>query len=203
MSPIPQTLAGIPHLEWAWDLVGAVRELMASAATSTAPVEDAREARALIERATVLLGERAARLPRPRPISGLADRAASGGVDVTIFPLNPQQVSLDVRIEGRTCSSAFTPRALHEGPPGYLHGGISASVLDTILGYLISAQGVVAFTHSLSVRYLRPTRLDVPLTVHGRITDLQGRKATALGWVEQEGVRTVEAEGFFVEPRNP
>jgi uncharacterized protein (TIGR00369 family) len=58
------------------------------------------------------------------------------------------------------------------GPPGAVHGGIQATLLDEVLcmtAYAKRGTGVV--TGELTVRYLRPAPTDTPLVVRGRIVE--------------------------------
>lgn len=72
------------------------------------------------------------------------------------------------------CWSEFTLGAPYEGPPGLVHGGVCALVLDHILGEAASERLTKPlFTGTISVKYLRGTAL--------------GRLRT-------------EAEGIFVRP---
>lgn len=60
------------------------------------------------------------------------------------------------------CWSEFTLSAAYEGPPGWVHGGICALVLDHILGEAAS-EGLTRpkFTGTISLRYLRGTPLGI------------------------------------------
>ncbi len=64
----------------------------------------------------------------------------------------------------------------YEGPPGYLHGGIIATLLDEAMSKANRAQGVTAMTRQMQVDYLRPVPSNVPIQVQGRVTRSEGRK---------------------------
>ncbi|MFI9080928.1 PaaI family thioesterase [Streptomyces sioyaensis] len=51
----------------------------------------------------------------------------------------------------------------HEGPPGYGHGGISAMLLDELLGRACAAAGRPGMTISLHMRYQGPVPLETLL----------------------------------------
>ena len=94
--------------------------------------------------------------------------------------------------------------AAYEGPPGHLHGGYSALVLDHILGATASRNDpkTVAATGTITVRYRRPTRLGL-LHAEASIQRTEGRKVYAVGHLaDAEGV-TVEAEGLFIVMKPP
>ena len=90
--------------------------------------------------------------------------------------------------------------AAYEGPPGLVHGGVSAMLLDHIMGETASSSHRVTFTGTLTTRYRRGTPLG-PLHLEARITGEEGRKVFVSGSISDgEGV-CVEADGTFIEPR--
>jgi acyl-coenzyme A thioesterase PaaI-like protein len=81
-----------------------------------------------------------------------------------------------------------------------VHGGVSALVLDQMLGEA-ATEGLskARFTGTITVKYLRGTPLG-PLRSDAWIGRSEGTKAIAHGTIsDAEGV-TVEAEGIFIEP---
>ena len=93
-----------------------------------------------------------------------------------------------------------TMRPIHEGPPGVVHGGWVASLLDQLLGHANAAAGVGGFTAQLTVRYRRPTPYDVPLLLRARTDSVEGRTVTSSGEIVADGVVTAEASGVFKMP---
>ncbi|AKS34125.1 PaaI family thioesterase [Mycolicibacterium goodii] len=98
-------------------------------------------------------------------------------------------------------SAAFHLGAAYEGPPGQVHGGIVAMVLDHVLGEVAASDpNTPRFTGTLTIRYLRATPLG-DLRAEGRITRTDGIKTFAVGHVyDAEGI-TAEAEGVFIPPK--
>lgn len=91
----------------------------------------------------------------------------------------------------------------HEGPPGYGHGGMSAMLLDELMGRACAAVGMPAMTTSLQIRYHRPVLLEVPLRVHAHVTGTEGRTISVAGSIttdEDPATALVTAEGVFVSP---
>ena len=43
-----------------------------------------------------------------------------------------------------------------EGPPGFLHGGVIATLLDEAMSKAVRARGLTAMTRQMEVEYLRP-----------------------------------------------
>ena len=91
--------------------------------------------------------------------------------------------------------------ALYEGPPGLVHGGVSALILDQMLGEAAAVGGGPGMTGRLTVHYRRPTPLG-DLSSEAWLDSTTGRKSIAKGQVlDAEGNVTVEAEGLFILPR--
>ena len=113
-------------------------------------------------------------------------------------PIAPPMV-IQHDADGR-CWSDFTLGAAYEGPPGTVHGGISALVLDHLLGEAASG-GLTKprFTGTITVRYLRGTPLG-PLHAEAHIDRTEGHKTYARGFISDADGRSVEAEGVFITP---
>ncbi|MFC4604316.1 PaaI family thioesterase [Rhodococcus kronopolitis] len=88
--------------------------------------------------------------------------------------------------------------AAYEGPPGLVHGGICALVLDHLLGTTASSVEP-RFTGTLTLRYRRGTPLG-PLRAEARIDRNEGRKTIVVGTLSDAGGVTIEAEGIFIGP---
>jgi len=98
------------------------------------------------------------------------------------------------------CWSEFSLSGAYEGPPGWVHGGICALVLDHILGEAAS-DGLTQpkFTGTITLRYLRGTPLG-PLRAEAFIERTEGVKTFARGYLSDADGTTVEAEGVFIRP---
>lgn len=91
--------------------------------------------------------------------------------------------------------------ALYEGPPGLVHGGVSALLLDQLLGEAAAVGGGPGMTGRLTLHYRRPTPLG-QLHLEGWLTSTEGRKSVVRGEIRTpDGEVTVEAEGLFILPR--
>jgi acyl-coenzyme A thioesterase PaaI-like protein len=90
---------------------------------------------------------------------------------------------------GEATVSHFTPRAEHTAIPGYVYGGLIASLIDchctgTAAAAAYKAAGRAMDTEpsfrfvtaSLHIDYLRPTPITGPLEIRARVTELKGRK---------------------------
>jgi Thioesterase superfamily len=99
-----------------------------------------------------------------------------------------------------TVWSDFALGAAYEGPPGQVHGGVCAMVLDHVLGATAHKPGRPAYTGTLRIRFLRGTPLG-PLHAEARVDRVEGVKTFAIGHLADAQGVTVQAEGVFVYPR--
>lgn len=96
--------------------------------------------------------------------------------------------------------SDFHLGAAYEGPPGLVHGGVSALLLDQLLGEAAAAGGKPGMTGTLTLRYRRGTPLG-DLRVEAWIARIDGVKTIVQGHLADAEGPTVEAEGVFIMPR--
>ncbi|KAA0102770.1 PaaI family thioesterase [Mycolicibacterium sp. P1-5] len=92
--------------------------------------------------------------------------------------------------------------AAYEGPPGHVHGGICALLLDHVLGATAHKPGRPAVTGTLTLRYELGTRLG-PLHIEAHVDRVAGAKIYAVGHIATSDGVTVRAEGVFIHPRSP
>jgi acyl-coenzyme A thioesterase PaaI-like protein len=179
-----------------------LRALVDAAVRTGAPAETlhrvADEARRLTERLSVRRRSRAELPAVDGPRGGPRMYSPVSGAGSPISP--PVQVeSADGLVTG-TCTLGIA----HEGPPGYGHGGISALLLDELMGWACATDGPPALTVGLELRYLRPVPLETPLLLTARVTATEGRKRTVYGSIASADDRDtplVEAEGTFLSLR--
>jgi Thioesterase superfamily len=98
------------------------------------------------------------------------------------------------------CWSEFTLNGAYEGPPGWVHGGVCALVLDHVLGEAASA-GLTKplFTGTLTLRFVRGTPLG-RLRADAAVERTEGVKSFVSGRLSDADGVTVEAEGIFITP---
>ena len=116
---------------------------------------------------------------------------------------NPLAVPLEVvqdRTAGRA-SAEFELNALYEGPPGQVHGGVVALVLDQVFGEAAAAGGTPGMTGTLTLRY----QLNTPLgacSAAAWVERRDGVKTIVKGEMRRaDGSVTVTGEGIFILPR--
>ena len=179
-------------------LTESVRELIDATIRTEVDADVVATARAEIESATARL--------RGRQIDGpYGVRISQNGLmpwgNPVIGLRNPIAPPLVLhRIPDGGVYSDFHLGAAFEGPPGHVHGGISALLLDHVLGEAASDGTSPRLTGTISMRYVRTTPLG-DLHVEARIVRTEGVKTYAVGQLsDAEGV-TVEAEGLFITPK--
>ncbi len=85
-------------------------------------------------------------------------------------PANPEGLHLKFvyDAEHQTATAPVHLTRIHEGPPGYIHGGIVAALLDEAMSKLNRPLNALAMTRHMEVDYLRPAPLFEDLTVIGK-----------------------------------
>ncbi|MGM0576518.1 MAG: PaaI family thioesterase [Myxococcota bacterium] len=95
------------------------------------------------------------------------------GEEQTCFgcgPHNDRGLRLRFQREGDTVTTRFVLGTGYDGPPGLLHGGLQALVVDEIAGWtLVGLRGRIGLTTSMNVRYIRGMRLGEEIVGVGRI----------------------------------
>lgn len=184
------------------ELGSALRDLVDAAVTTT--VDDA-ELRAVAATARDLTGRLAASRRPPGRLSALDDptrfRRVYNPVSGVGSPLAPPLTIH--RAEGGVVAEATLGLA-YEGPPGYVHGGISALLLDQLLGAAALAAGLWGMTARLELDYRAPVPLGTPIALNARVTENAGRTTVIAGAVALATAPDrplVQARGVFVTPR--
>ena len=93
-------------------------------------------------------------------------------------PQNPEGLHLSFTIdrEAHTASTTVVLDERYQGAPGYVHGGIIATLLDEAMSKLNRPLGVLAMTRQMDVSYLRPVPIGAELLVKSRFLRRDGRK---------------------------
>ncbi len=89
-----------------------------------------------------------------------------------------------------------------EGHPGYLHGGVIATLLDETMSKAVRARGFTAMTRHMEVDYQRPVPSGIVLRLEGRVTHNEGRKHwTEAKIIDGNGTILAQSKGLFIEVR--
>lgn len=113
---------------------------------------------------------------------------------------NPEGHRLETRWEGDETVSRFTPEPYHTAIPGFVYGGLVASLLDchgtgSAAAAALRRDGKEVgdapspryVTARLEVDYLKPTPLGPELVVRGRIAEITDRKVVVEETLSAEG----------------
>jgi uncharacterized protein (TIGR00369 family) len=180
-------------------LAARTRELVEAVVLSETAIAELDAAAAEIANLAARLGARR----RPGPIrfaAGAADgRRPHSPVTGEANPLAPP-IKIVTTPQG-TARAEFILGPVYEGPPDAVHGGICAAILDSLLGSAAAAGGRPGMTARLTLSYLRPTPLGVPLVAEAWIRGVERRTTIVDGQIlNQRGELTVEATGEFSLP---
>jgi acyl-coenzyme A thioesterase PaaI-like protein len=126
--------------------------------------------------------------------------------------LNEHGLKLKSYWDGEETIATFLPSPYHMAVPGYVYGGLLASIIDchgtaTAAAAMYRAEQremgteppIRFLTASLHVDYRRPTPLNVPLEIRGSVKEMQGRKVVVSVSVSAEGEICVRGEVVAVQ----
>ena len=128
--------------------------------------------------------------------------------------LNEHGLKIKSYWDGTESIALFTPQSYHIALPGYVYGGLIASLIDchstgtaAAATYRSEGRGMDTepplrfVTASLHVDFLRPTPLGVALELRGRVKEIKGRKVVVAATVSAQG--EVCARGEVVSVQMP
>lgn len=114
--------------------------------------------------------------------------------------------------EGDESVAEYTPKPYHIAVPGYVYGGLIASLIDchgtgtaALASYKAEGREPGSLppfrfvTASLLVQYLKPTPLGVKLQLRGKVVELKGRKVISEISVYADGEITARGEVVAVQ----
>lgn len=114
--------------------------------------------------------------------------------------------------DGNESVCHFQPKPHHIAVPGYVYGGLLASLIDchgtgtaAAAGYRAGNRAMDSepplryLTASLHVDYLKPTPLGPMLEIRAKIKEVKGRKVVVEEWIQVDGVITVKGEVVAVQ----
>jgi acyl-coenzyme A thioesterase PaaI-like protein len=118
--------------------------------------------------------------------------------------------------EGDETITRFTPKKYHTAIPGYVYGGLIASLIDchgtgtaALAAYKAEGREIDTLpplrfvTASLQVDYLKPTPLGVELEIRGKVVEIKGRKVISEITVSVNGEITAKGKVIAVQmPEN-
>ena len=130
--------------------------------------------------------------------------------------LNEQGYQIKTVWDGDETLTTFTPKPYHTAVPGFVYGGLLASLIDchgtgSASAAMYKQEGREMdtepsyrfLTGSLNVKYLKPTPIDCTLQIRGKIREIKGKKVTVdvEVWAKGEVVVTGEVVTIQVPDR--
>lgn len=126
--------------------------------------------------------------------------------------LNEQGHQIKSYWDGDESAATFVPEPYHTAIPGYVYGGLIASLIDchstgTAAAAAYRAEGrpmdsepaLRYLTASLHVDYLKPTPIDGPLELRGIVKEVKGRKAVIVTTLSAKGEVCARGEVVAVQ----
>ena len=90
------------------------------------------------------------------------------------------------------------------GHDGIIHGGLAATILDDVLGYVAipALPNKMGFTANLNFNYRRPITSDQWVIARAKVDKVEERKAYVSASIENlEGQVLTEATSLYIAPR--
>ena len=126
--------------------------------------------------------------------------------------LNEHGLQIKSYWDGEETVCIFQPRPYHIAIPGYVYGGLIASLIDCHCTGTASAAAYRAegramdtepplrfLTASLHVDYVRPTPLGIPLEIRARVKEIKGRKVIMTATLSAQGEVCARGEVVAVQ----
>ena len=109
---------------------------------------------------------------------------------------NPIGLKLDMKMEGDYCVAYFTPKAEHESYGDRMHGGLTSTLLDEVMGdYVFRIAGKPAYTARLEIRFRSAIRIGETVKVEGWPEVYRGRLFIMKGKITHaDGTPAAEAK---------
>lgn len=184
------------------ELADSLRELMSSLSATDA---DADELKAITRQLT----QSAAQLrvhPEMEERPGVAEGSLAAGMEmfhdrspvVGLSNALAPPVTLEPDYENQVVHGSVFFGPAYEGAPGCVHGGFLSAVLDEALGLSCIFSGEPGMTGELTIRYLKPTPVEMPLRIEARFDRRDGRKLYNSGEIYSGDLKVVESQGVFI-----
>lgn len=160
----------------------------------------------LAERVGVIAGKLGQAAQRPEAVTVTDPHLTSGRIRDDVTPAssarNPIAPPMLIERDGSESRCELTLPLQYQGPPGRVHGGIVALMLDHVLGNAANAgDGPRYFTRYLNVSYEAPAPIGDALSIVGRVVHVDGRKRFLEGEVVCDGRVRARGDGLWVAPR--
>ena len=113
---------------------------------------------------------------------------------------NPSGLGLDLRLEGETLVTEFTPKEEHQGWPDIVHGGIITALLYEVLENFPYYNGIVTMMRSMETRFREPAVTGKPMVARSWLIVRSGREIeVSASLTGEQGRLIAEGKATLVE----
>jgi acyl-coenzyme A thioesterase PaaI-like protein len=116
---------------------------------------------------------------------------------------NPIGLKLRFYEDGDRVWAPWTPCREHQGYEGIVHGGLTTTVLDEVMGWAIYVRKLWAVTGTINVRFRKPVHVGVPSRGLAWVAKVSGRKVDVRAQLIQVDDGTVLADATAIFIRVP
>lgn len=119
-------------------------------------------------------------------------------------PFNESGLQLEFWEDGDEIVTKWNPSKTYEGWVGVLHGGIQATLMDEVAGWVVMIKLKTAgLTSEMNMQYLKPVKVKRgEISLRGKLESFDGRNAKInVVLYNNDGVECAKASlGYFVFP---
>ena len=118
---------------------------------------------------------------------------------------NPISLALKFEeISKNKVEAEFIPGENHQGYSGIIHGGLTATLLDEAMAYVIGFKGIKAFTAELNIRFRKAIEIGKKLEIIGEYKSIKKSSIANIHYAQAEifdkkGNIKAQAEAKFIE----
>ena len=116
---------------------------------------------------------------------------------------NPAAPRLALMRTDEGLRAEITLNTIYQGPPGLVHGGWIAAMLDQAVGSVSAVETSPGLTANLEIDYRRPTPLFTPLEITSWVDRVEGRKVYVAGQIRAHGEVTAEGTALMIRVEVP
>ena len=190
-----------PYWRARQQLALAARQLNESLISADIPPEQALELSNELSRLAASLSD----LPQVSGLMDMVGRRPQDGIDTIMGEFvaiagrsHPCSPDLTWHAEPHQIRDIVTFSQAFEGPPGHVHGGWVAGILDHLMGMTHVHMGQPGMTSGLTVRYLKPTPLRQIIAISAVAEELDERRTQVNAEMRCGETITATATAIFV-----
>lgn len=193
--PVPDLPPADPELDRSVAALRRIRDAISGVAHSEVELSDVADR---LEEVAELLEQRV-----PDPATRMANMWTGAG-SRRANPVGGQENPIAPPVHFQACDDGsvmaeVTLGLAYQGPPGCVHGGISALIIDHMMGFANHWGGRYGMTAHYEIDYRSPTPLLRPLTFRSWVQEVDGRKTWTHATIHAGERLCVEARGLFLE----